>query len=180
MRFFYYSAFVFCSLLLADAAQAFPWPAFIPTITNMGNRQCSPQKHPNQIKVEKMAGSWKFTYNYHWDRADYYYFDINKVSIFPDPQMPNTYMIAGVNENGHEVSALYSDITIPYYPFHAHYSIIDNSAMNTTGDPYQTGGLNKYFLFDLVNNSEITGTFRDRVDPDWRIHYYPLKGSRIQ
>lgn len=188
MRFFYYWAFFLCSLLLADTAQAFPWPVFIPAITNMGSMcgeeslywydgKCNKVKHPNQIMIEKMAGPWRFMYHYHWDRVDYYYFDINKVSKYPDPQMPNTYMISGADDMGRESSALYTGTTIPYYPFRAQYSIIDNEAMSPYDPYYQPSGIKKYFLFDFINNNEITGTFRDRVDPDWKIHYYPLKGK---
>lgn len=203
---------LYCSQIFVGSAYAFPWSQFIPVITNMGeiNRcmqgdipscrtedlcnstgnywyvgRCHKDKHPNQLKIEKLAGAWMFKYKYYWDRVDYYYFDINKVSKYPNEDV--YYMIEGVDENGLRVSAGYAEYPILYYPFLHRYVLLDSNGIIPYSGPiedYQPEGILKDFLFDFVNNNEFSGAFRDILNmqnsDDWVNIYSQLNGYRIQ
>lgn len=197
-----------CCQFCSGRAEAFSWSEFIPVVTNMGEinscrkgnvpacrteelcsstsnywyeGMCHKEKHPNQLKIEKLAGAWMLKYKYYWDRVDYYYFDINTVSKYPNPDIKNGYLISGVNADGIKVTVIYADIDLEFYPYHHQYSFSDYSGEPVSTNPYfpPPGGIVKYFIFDFVNDNELSGTFRDRMDQNWPENYYKLSGYRV-
>jgi hypothetical protein len=144
--------------------------------------KCNTNKHPNQEEVEKLAGAWIFSYKYYWQREERYFYDINRVNRWPPTEYQtgweqeweewkNAYIIYGFNEDGREISALYTTMKIPYNNTDAYYYAGDYS----NGSPY----IGKYYVFKLLSDQKLSGVFYNYANENWQQNPFPMKGERI-
>lgn len=189
------------ALFFASPAHAFNWSLFTPATTGMGkvtcvqadlaacevpalcekygwywyNNACRQAKPPNLVRIEQLAGSWRFEYDYLWPRQAHYWFD--KATIYRyDPDFPeHTYGIIGINEQGQEVRAQCTTVTVDYYPYAIACSILEV----VLTPEYSPTMITNYFLFDFVTGNELVGTYRNLQRPGWETEWYQLRGYRV-